>query len=383
MNTNEKPVSEALKRFQEDLEKDKEEDKKLENFKKKKLLVDDYKITNELEAIRKNEEDISKTSKVNVGIMTDEVIAEVQANSRTYFDGAKNGMTFLHELFRKWVPCWAGNIILVGACTGGGKSSVAANIIYSTIQQKNLITGKNRKVLCISAEETPVQVFGRLTCLMKDYNFDDQDEFTDQQKKDMVDFIPLWAKNGVSVIGEDGYGNTSTLEGIESILKNLKETNTHYDLILFDYIQKADTSKKNPQLPSYTVLKKVMTLFDDFKNEYPGAIVVLSQLKAKEEGKETPFQDRIRGCKDIMTPCTVALELVPNFELLKSTFWVWKNRYKSSVIGRYKHMGYDRGKFVDYTTEFEANAIATRDLRVRNSTYGKPKEESKPEGNKE
>lgn len=371
INNKDKPKSKNLAEFLESIEQDKGQDKKIESFKQKKLIVEDYKVTNELERIRKNEEDLKLTSKVNVGIMSDDVIADIQEKSRAYFEGAKNGMTFLHEEFRKWVPCWAGNIILVGARTGGGKSSLTGNLILSTIQQKNPITLKNRKVLCISAEETPAQVFGRITCLVKNYNFNEQDEFTEEQKKDMIDYIPVWANNGVSVIGEDGHGNTSTLEGIDSILKNLITTKTHYDLILFDYIQKATTSKKNPYMKPHEVIKAVMGLFDSFKNVYPGAIVILTQLSANNEEETIDFQERLRGCHDMITPCTVALELVPDVKLLRSRFIVRKNRYKGSTLGGHVDMGYDRGKFVPYTDEFVGRTAEQRDSVTRENTYGK------------
>ncbi len=377
-----KPPSEALKKFQDDLEKDKDLDKKKKEVQEKKLFVEDYKYTNELERIKKSEEDLKIAKVVNVGIMSDEDILNVQENSRVYFEGAKNGMMFLHENFRKWVPLWGGNIVLIGARTGGGKSSVAANLIFSTIQQKNPVTGKNRKVLCLSAEETPVQVFSRLTCLAKNYNFNEQDEFTEEQKNQLIDFIPKWAKNGVSVIGEDGRGSTSSIEGIEGILTNLLDTNTHYDLILIDYIQKITTSKKNPQMQQFTVLKEVMNLLDRFKNVYPGAICVLSQLRANDAEESLDFQDRLRGSKDIITPCTVALELVPDVNLLRSRFYVRKNRYKGSTLGGHVDMGYDRGRFVPYSDEFKSKVAIRNENKDYAETVGKhvpEKEEPKTE----
>ena len=380
MSDSKKPVSEALKKFQDDVEKDKNFDKKKKEVQEKRLLVEDYKYTNELERINRSEADLKIAKVVNVGIMSDEDILNVQENSRIYFEGAKNGMVFLHETFRKWVPFWGGNIALIGARTGGGKSSVAANLIYSTIQQKNPTTGKNRKVLCISAEETPVQVFSRLTCLFKNYNFNEQDEFTDEQKKDIIEFIPKWAKNGVSVIGEDGRGSTSSIDGIEAILNNLLETKTHYDLILIDYIQKITTSKKNPQMPQHLVLKEVMNLLDRFKNVYPGAICVLSQLKANDAEETLDFQERLRGCKDIMTPCTVALELVADTKILRSRFIVRKNRYKGSTLNGWVDMGYDRGRFVPYSDEFQAHVASKNETKEYQDTVGKHiSEETKPE----
>jgi len=338
-------------------------------------LVEDYKYTNELERIRKNEEDLKVAEKVNVGIMTDEDIVSVQNKSRFYLENAKNGMLFLHETFRKWVPCWAGNIILIGARTGAGKSSVAANLMLNTIQQVNPVTGKNRKVLCISAEETLTQVFSRLTCLLRGYNYNEQDEFTEEQKEELIQYIPKWAKNGVSVIGDDENKSTGSLEGLESILKNLLATETYYDLILIDYIQKFNTSKKNPQMQEFNVLKQVMNLLDQFKNSYPGAIVVLSQLKANDAEDTIDFQTRLRGSSDIITPCTVALELVPDISLLRSRFIVRKNRYKGSTVGGYRDMGYDRGRFVPYTEEFQKQVASHREQTKRSDILGNVEEE--------
>lgn len=385
--SNEKPKSDNYKKFLDDLEKDDQEQKELDKKKKevqeKRLLVDEYRLTNELNRIIKNEEDLKYHEKINVGMISDEEIKDLQYKSQIYFEGAKNGMLFLSEDFRGWVPLWGGNIVLLGARTGGGKSSVAANLIFSTIQQKNPVTGYNRKVLCISAEETPIQVYGRLSCLLRNYNFNEQDDFTEEQKNDLINLISKWAKTGVTVIGEDGRGNTSTLEGIELILKNLIETKTYYDLILIDYIQKITTSKKNPQLPQYVVLKEVMNLLDTFKNNYPGAIVVLSQIKA--ENPETPidFQERIRGCKDIMTPCTVALELEADIKLRRSRFHVRKNRYKGSTLNGWVDMGYDRGRFVPYTDEFQKQIAAFNEKNEYQETVGKYAPEEKKEDKKE
>jgi replicative DNA helicase len=369
------PQSEALKKFQEAIEKTKagktDTQSLREKVQEKKLFVEDYKYTNELERIKKSEADLKIAEKVNVGIMTDEDILEVQERSRLYLESAKNGMTFLHESFRKWVPCWAGNIILVGARTGSGKSTLAANLLLSTIQQINPLTGKNRKVLCISAEETLSQVFNRLTCLVKNYDYNEQDEFTDEQKENLIKFIPRWAKNGVSVIGDDDSTCVASLEGLESILKNLLATKTYYDLIVIDYIQKFNTSSKNPMQNEYNVLKAAMKILDKFKNVYPGAIVVLSQLKAQNEEETLDFQTRLRGSSDIITPCTVALEMQIDSKLNKTRFIVKKNRYKGSTLGHGKDMGFKKGWFVPYTEEFQKEIAVKNEKKDYYETVGK------------
>lgn len=371
-------VSDAVKKFRDALEKDqeyeKEINKKTKEVREKRLLVDEFKLTHELERINQNKSDMARAKNVNVGIMSDEEILDTQAKNRAYLEGAKNGMLFLNESFRKVVPLWAGCLALVGARTGGGKSSATANLILTTMTQKNPITGENRKVLTISCEETPLQVYNRLTCLVKGYDYNDQESYTDEQKQTLVDFSGKWPKLGVTVIGEDGRGRTDSVEGIRSIFEALVASGIQYDLILIDYIQKIINSKSNPNAEPYDVLKEVMSVLDHYKNVYPAGIVVLSQLSSQKSGdpeNELDFQDRLRGSRDIITPCTIALEMVPDFQRLKTRWYVRKNRYKGSTVGGYVDTAYDRGRFKPLTTEWERSVAERNEAKERKEAVGK------------
>jgi len=371
-------MSEAVKKFQEALEKDqayeKELNKKKKEVQEKRLLVDEFKLTNELERITQNKSDMAKAKNVNVGIMSEEEIADTQAKNRAYLEGAKNGMLFLNESFRKYIPLWAGNIVLIGARTGSGKSSAAANLILTTMTQKHPETGENRKILTISCEETPLQVYNRLTCLVKGYDYSDQDTYTDQQKQDLVDFSGKWPRLGISVIGEDGRGRTDSVEGIRSIFEALVSSGTQYDLIIIDYIQKIINSKSNPSAKPYDVLKEVMSVLDHYKNIYPACIVVMSQLSSQKSGdpeNELDFQDRLRGSRDIITPCTVAMEMVPDFQKLKTRWHIRKNRYKGSVVGGYIDTAYDKGRFKPLTPAWEKMVAERNEAKERADSVGK------------
>jgi replicative DNA helicase len=377
-----KPVSETLKKFQDDLEKDKILDEKKKELQQNKLLVESHRYTNELARIEKGEEGIKRTSNVNVGLLTEENILDMQNQNKAYLDGAKNGMMFLNKELSKIVPFWPGCLALIGARTGGGKSSLAANLIVSTLRQINPITGKNRKVLLISAEELPITCYNRLTCHVKNFNFDAQDEFTEEQKQTLVDYTANWARMGVTVLGEDGFGLTSSIEGIDSIFKNIIKTKTHYDLILIDYIQKVNKSLKNPNMKSHEVLRDTMYLLDGYKNNLNSAIGVMTQLSSQKSGDdsvELDFQDRLRGCRDLITPATVAIELVPFYSESKSRFIIRKNRYKGNTVGGHVDLGYDRGKYVSYTDEFKKEATSKKESRDWNETVGKHVFEKKNE----
>jgi replicative DNA helicase len=323
---------------------------------------------------------MERSSNVNVGILTDEVIQQIQDKNRAYLEGAKNGMIFLDKDMSKIIPFWPGSLILLGARTGGGKSSLTANLIISTLTQKNPLTGQNRKALVISSEEEPHSVYNRLTCLTKGYNYDAQDEFTEEQKQTLVSFTAKWARAGVTVIGEDEHATTSSIEGIKSIFENIIKNNTHYDLILIDYIQKVTTSRKNPAMKSFEVLKETMYLLDKYKNRLQSAIVVMSQLSSqnsREDAQELDFQDRLRGCRDLITPATVAIELVPDYSLRKSRFYVRKNRYKGNTVGGWIELGYERGKFVSYSDEFKKQVSKDKEGQEWQESVGKHLEEKK------
>ena len=378
--------SAALAEFNRKLEEDKNLDKKRKEVQEKKLLVEDRRYSNELERIQKGDEDMLRTSNVNVGVLTDEDILTIQKQNRAHLEASKNSMMFLNKEFSKIVPFFPGTLALIGARTGGGKSSLAANLITSTVRQINPITGNNRRVLLISSEELPITCYNRLTCHIKDMNFDAQDEFTEEQKEVLVDYIAKWARAGVTILGEDDAHLTTSIEGIDSIFKNIIKTDAHYDLILIDYIQKITTSRKNPSMKPHEVLRETMYLLDGYKNKLNSAIAVMSQLSSQKSGDdavELDFQDRLRGCRDLITPSTVAIELVPFYSDHKSRFIIRKNRYKGSTVGGHIDLGYKKGKYIPYTEEFQKEVNAAKEKREWQETVGKHMEEKKEESKQE
>lgn len=372
-----KPQSEALKHFQEQLEADKSLDKRKKVVQEKRLLVDEYKLTNELDKINKNEEDASNLANIKVDCLSDEAINDIVLKNKLYLEGAKNSLSFLTPELGKIIPMWPGNLVLIGSESGSGKSSTATNLALNTLKQKNPITGQTRRVLYISNEETMVAFMNKMTCLCHGYNYDNQDDFTEEQKQKLLDFIPKWAKAGLTIIGEDSNGAATSLEGIRGIFEQLIKTNTHYDLIILDYIQKVSESKKNINMPHWQVMKETMYVLDYYKDRYPAPIVVMCQLKNITEENPLHFQNRIEGFKGIFQPATVVLELVPNREKLQSRWYVRKNRYKGSTVGGHKDVAYDRGMFKPLTDEWKAQVATRNESKEYQETIGKHTDEKK------
>lgn len=383
MNNPKQPQSEALKQFQEQLEADKSFDKRKKEVLEKRLLVDEYKLTNELNKINKNEEDANNLANIKVDCLSDEAIDDIVLKNKLYLEGAKNSLSFLTPDLGKIIPMWPGNLILVGSESGSGKSSTATNLALNTLKQKNPVTGKPRKVLYISNEETMIAFMNKMTCLCHGYNYDNQDDFTEEQKQKLLDFIPKWARAGLTIIGEDQAGAATSLEGIRGVFEQLVKTNTNYDLVILDYIQKVSSSKKDINMPHWMVMKETMYVLDYYKDRYPAPIVVMTQLKNATEENPLNFQNRIEGYKGIFQPATVALELVPNREKLQSRWYVRKNRYKGSTVGGHRDVAYDRGMFKPLTEEWKVQVAARNESREYQETVGKHLEEKKEESKTE
>ncbi len=379
MSNPSKPQSEALKRFQDQLEADKSIDKRKREVQEKRLLVDEHRLTNELNRIIKNEEDANNLSNIKVDCLTDEDIEDILLKNKLYLEGAKNSLSFLTPELSRVIPMWPGNLILIGSCSGSGKSSTATNLALNTMKQKNPVTGQPRKVLYITNEETMLTFMNKMTCLLHGWEYDKQDEFTEEQKQTLLDFIPKWAKGGLTIIADDSANATTCVEGIRSIFEQLIKTKTSYDLIILDYIQKVSVSKKDEKKVQWMVMQETMLLLDYYKDRYPAPIVVMSQLKDPSETNPLNFQNRIEGFKGIFQPATVALELIPNRELLQSKWRIWKNRYKGSTVGGWKDVAYNKGLFETLTEEWKAYGAKRKESREYEDTIGKHVDEKKEE----
>jgi hypothetical protein len=90
----------------------------------------------------------------------------------------------------------------------------------------------------------------------------------------------------------------------------------------------------------------------------------MSQLRAETE-KETYFQLRIMGSKSILVPSTFAVEMIIDIENSCTRWVVHKSRYAESMGKDFK-TGYDRGRFVEYTSQFAEQVQKRAYLRENN-----------------
>lgn len=352
-------MSNDLEKLNEDIQKDIDLDRRKKAVQEKDLALKEHRVDRDLKELVKNQTELEQAKNVSFGQMSQENVEQLVFDNDEYMDAAKHAMIFVNEEFKKIVPYFRKNLILVCGDTGDGKSTTVANTVFSTISRKNPATGKPGRVLLLTNEEAPEDFYNRITCLVKGWRYTNHDQFTDEQRKTFKEFIPKWANSGRLTIIGDVYqgipGWTTTPEGIELVFNNLLKDGEVYDAVIIDYFQNCNHSKEDPRLDEFMCQRKLASILDRMKLQYPGAIVVMAQMKKLADDEDTtPFNIRFKGSKLICDKATFICELIPERQLLRSKWRVWKSRF-TEAVGQSIYTGYDRGKFVPYDLTFQKN----------------------------
>ena len=175
------------------LKKAQVEQKKGEVF-EKELKVKERRLDQELEKMAERDKDAALAKSTDYGKMTDLEIESKQKENSDYMAAARNKICFINDRFDNIVPFFRKNLILIGGKTGEGKSTTVANIIRETLRRVDPITGKKRRILVLTNEEKSEDVYNRVTCLIKGWNYVNHNKFTDEQVRHSItilSFSPL------------------------------------------------------------------------------------------------------------------------------------------------------------------------------------------------
>lgn len=350
-------MSKELDELDEKVKKDIELHKRKEALSQKELDLKEKRIDVAFEAFVKNKERTEKSQSVTFGKMDVEEVARLIKDNEDYLEAAKHPMPFINSEFDDMVPFFRNNLILICSQTGGGKSTTVCSIVEALIKKKNPLTGKPYKCLVLSNEENESDVYNRITCHIKGWQYTNHNKFTDEERSEFSKFIKIFTETGnVTVIG-DTYkgvsGWTTTVQGIRRIFQSLIENKDEYSVVILDYYQNVTSSSDQPELNQYQVQDILSNEFDRIKNVYPGAIVVMAQIdKLKDEDDTTPYNVRIKGAKKIATKCTFICEIIPEYKLYRSTWVIHKSRFTNAINKRIL-TGFKKGKYVPYSLDFQ------------------------------
>lgn len=359
----------AAKAFKEEMDKFEELEKEKSTLQEKKIVLEKHRVNLELERIKTAQAEMEIAKNIDFGTMPEEKINQIRKENTDYFKAAKMSMRFINKSFDKIVPYFPKNLILVGAKTGEGKSTCVANIVFSTITQKNPATGKMRRALVLTNEEKSEDVYNRITCLINGWFYVNHDEFEDYQIKKMDENISILSKACTVIDNNYGMpGMTTTIEGIRTIFDNLIRDKVYYDVVIIDYYQNIKSSKEDSRMGEWEVQAKLANMLDHYKNEYPAPIILMMQVNPPDKN-ETPFSQRIKGRKIITDPATLIMEMVADRENHKTIWTVHKSRFTQS-IGSSFETGFDRGRYVEYTDEFKMKVLKIKEERHWNKMAG-------------
>lgn len=320
--------------------------KEAQEYNTKKQELEQDRILTQHAQMKERKTEVQALRAFNLDNEDPSIIEKIALDNVEYLNKARNGKVFINETFKGKVPYFPRNVLVIGAETGVGKSTIAANLGYHAMRQ-------GQKVLIVVNEENPGDVYNRITCLIKGWAYVNHGAFTDDQIKTFKE-MTIKLSQRITVIGDnrgDLHGLTTTVEGIETILNSLVTNENKFDLILIDYYQNIDRSAMVPAMADWQVQYRFCKYIDQYKNKSNATIVVLAQLKANGEGKLS-FKDSIEGRRSLMNIATCCLKVGKDIENQRTSFEIVKSRF-TDALGQTLYVGFDRGMYVEYTPEFK------------------------------
>lgn len=358
--------------------KDKEIYKEKQDLAEKEFIIRKMKANNAMEQIEQANREMQETKELSFASLTDSQIDAIRLDNLEYLKNAKNNSMFICKTFGDSIPLFARNLIVISGESGNGKSTTVANMTSTMIGEISKVTGKRKRVLVISNEESASDVYNRITCLAKGWEYSDHGNFSaeqidtfDKMIKALAKYVTVVDKNHGVIYGK-GIGLTSSLEGIQSIFEDLVSNKIHYDCIIIDYYQNVKTSKKKPWMDQYSVQADLAAMLDMYKNICSAPIVIFSQMKPQDKEESKQFEDRMKGSKQIFVASTVSIEMKPYPEDLKTKWIIHKNRFTKATNNKHFWTGFDHGRFVDIDNEFQAKINTRNEQKMLNAALHRP-----------
>jgi hypothetical protein len=343
----------------------------------KKRKVEKTKIERELRKIEEAEKNQAALDRLDVRQIPDEQIDRMDREHDLIVQSFSNFLPFVCPSLTDFVNFSYPSLFFVGAKSGQGKSTFAANAIYNLLYNDET---KDRKVLLLTNEEMAINVYNRIICIHKGWNIDYARSFTQDQHNEIKAIRRKMVKKGQVRVVDSTYEHvknaTTSYEGLVTILENIyksyikqKEENPDikpdYSLIVLDFYNKVNTSIVNPAEPAWSVLSKVSNYLDEFYKKYPAPVLVFGQLKPDKKDEEIDadgFEFRIKDSKSIFVPTTTALELRANKKERVTTVIIQKNRFGVNQ-GESIEIHQKNGKFIDFDPVYKAKIVADNSER--------------------
>ena len=336
-----------------------EQAKKLSDFKAKELEVKIARMEREHQRMVRDKSQAQDLEKLTFDI-TDVYVQKILDKNAKKFTSADKKMHLIHGLPELSVPIpfYAGEMILMGARTGTGKTTACVNIAYSMIRQ-------GKKPIVITNEESAEDFLNRLAALFLEKRYANLEKLDQETRERINGLVPKLLKlvrvidadfakmNGLSI-----ERLTNSIEGLKFIEKKLlqeAEQGKAFDAIIIDYYQKFNFSIEHPDMRPYECQEQAASVIENLRVNYPAPIIIFCQMtdgKDEEDGgKDAPFENRIQGRKIIANYASVVLEITADRRESATEFKLHKGRNMEYINGKIK-VGWDNGKYVKFDQAF-------------------------------
>jgi replicative DNA helicase len=245
------------------------------------------------------------------------------------------------------IPAVPGELILIAAHSGKGKSTVVANICYTLWKQ-------GRKALVFSNEEPKKDVYHRVGCIEHRIPLGKvKDQVLTRQELMMLAESSESIIDNVHVIDQSYRGKSEfvkTIDGFKYVWKSIDFS--QYSAVIIDYYQNVTQDSRVPSKNAWEVQSELADFLDAQKNVIGIPIFILAQLKLFTDD-EKEFEERLKGRKIIFDKCTFAIELASNKGDFTAEWKIHKDR-SHGRDGRIVKTGFDKAssQFVDLSNNF-------------------------------
>lgn len=266
--------------------------------------------------------------------------------------------TFVHPGFDSYYRLTMG-LTLIGACSGCGKSTTAANLAYQF-----LLDQPNKDILYISNEEDAATILSRVACLMNkvSYMAYRTSALTLDQRRAVESRIHEISER-IEVVEKHDFDMTC-LEDVKSVLEAAARNQEKVGLVVLDYLQTVFKSKKRPFLKEFEVSKELGHYLKEYGKRISIPVVVFAQLKPRSESPD--MSTRFCNDRTIYHHAVAVIEAKPDFGQKLTEFIIHKTRFGDSQ-GRSVFLNFNHGRFENIPLDDLQELI-----RISKQTTAKP-----------
>jgi len=255
-----------------------------------------------------------------------------------------NAIVFMYDELSDFVQLAPGSLALICAATGTGKSTLTANVAYALLRA-------GKRTLIIANEEKRTDVAARISCLQLDVSIHDYKRkggLPDLIRDNVLDNIANLNKRMLTIIALDYKNDQRVVTSPEGMEQILDQATGKYDAVIIDYYQNINHSIHNPGFQAHEANEMFAKHVDNIKNTIGCPIIMMAQIRRGDDD----FKVRLEGRRLILNKCTDIFEIKIDKPNRRSALIAHKDRWLGNQ-GEERFLGYDRGKFVPYTREFE------------------------------